>query len=576
MGNLIKLFRIFSKPDKRKFILITVLMLFGAIAETLSIGLIVPFIGIIADPKTILSNDTLNNIFVTVTDSNIQKFVILCSITLLFLYILKNSFLVFFNFFQSKEIFRQQAVLSYRLLNSYMYKDYSFHLKKNSSELLRNVNTEVSQLISGVILPGLLVCSEGLIALSILGLILFIEPVVTVFVIVFLGVSSGLFMLFFKKKIDEAGIQQKRSGELVFKSISQSLHGIKIIKAMGKESFFSEEYKKHVFDFVKFVSYNSALGQMPRIYLESLMVIGILFITIIVIFQGRDIKVLTPLLALFGVSAIRIMPSLNRIVVAITSIRYYSPSIDVVYSDLGVTNEQYRHASSSQPIGYKDCIELVNVSYKYPDSELYTLHDISLKVPIGSSVAFIGSSGAGKTTLVDVILGLLKITEGELRIDGISIYENISAWQRHIGYVPQVTYLIDDTIRNNIAFGVDPALIDDDKVWEALEYAQLKDFIMQTPEGINTIVGEFGVRLSGGQRQRLGIARALYNEPEILILDEATSAVDNETEKEIMSSIEKIKGERTIIIITHRINTIQNCDYIFEIKDGRTLQSQKQ
>lgn len=362
----------------------------------------------------------------------------------------------------------------------------------------------------------------------------------------------------------------------MIKWVNQGLGASKEVKVSGKEGFFINAYTKQSTIKANNSRYMKMLEQAPRLFIETLLVATVLVTMLIIVLQGSGTAHLISSMALFAMAAFRLMPSITRIMALVTTIRYNQPALKVVYEDLFENRDESTNPITNKSIvinqgkrTFNDSIKLTNVSFRYPNQEGYAIKDVSLTIPIGQSVAFIGESGAGKTSLVDIILGLLKPEKGELLVDGKRIHDQINIWQQKIGYIPQSIFLSDDTIRSNVAFGTEHNLIDDEEVWRSLDQAHLKEFVKALPDQLDTTVGERGVRLSGGQRQRIGIARALYHNPEILFMDEATSALDNETEKEIMKAIDGLKGEKTLIIIAHRLSTIENCNIIFKINKGR-------
>jgi ATP-binding cassette, subfamily B, bacterial PglK len=365
----------------------------------------------------------------------------------------------------------------------------------------------------------------------------------------------------------------------MIKWVNQGLGASKEVKVSGNESFFINSYGHQSQIKANNSRYMKMLEQVPRLFIETLLVSVVLITMLIIVFQDRSTSELISTMALFAMAAFRLMPSITRVVALITTIKYSQPALSVVYNDLFL-NKEKNHLCINSPNNiinnnnsrtFYDSIELDNVSFRYPNQKKYSVKDASLTIPIGQSVAFIGESGAGKTTIVDIILGLFTPENGQVLVDGINLKEQKSIWQKKIGYIPQSIFLSDETIRGNIAFGVDNKDIDEAEVWRALEQAQLKEFVKALPDQLDTAVGERGVRLSGGQRQRIGIARALYHNPEILFMDEATSALDNETEKEIMKAIDGLKGDKTLIIIAHRLSTIENCDIVYKMNNGKVV-----
>jgi len=389
-------------------------------------------------------------------------------------------------------------------------------------------------------------------------------------------VEVFLFSLrYFEKKISQIGAEQQKISASMIKWVNQGLGASKEVKVSGKEDFFINAYTKQSQLSANNSRYMNVLDLVPRLFIETLLVSIVLITMLIIVFQDTDTTYLVSTMALFAMAAFRLMPSINRIVSLITTIRYSQPALKVVYRDLFEEKEEVSIIKKDLYAIYKgkktfnDSIELQNLTFKYPNQNELSVKDISLTIPIGKSVAFIGESGAGKTTLIDIMLGLFRPEKGRILVDGKNLEEQKEVWQKKIGYIPQSIYLSDDTIRRNVAFGIDDAHIDDQEVWRALQQAQLKEFVEALPGQLDAAVGERGVRLSGGQRQRIGIARALYHNPEILFMDEATSALDNETEKGIMRAIDGLKGEKTLIIIAHRLTTIENCDLVFKINKGR-------
>jgi ATP-binding cassette, subfamily B, bacterial PglK len=578
-----KLWLLFTKKDKKKLVILFFMMIGAAIFETVGIGLIVPFVGIVTNPSMIQEQAILSFIYKLFNFESTNAFILFGVCLLLSIFLLKNTYLLLFYNVQYRVIFNQRVNLSRLLLKEYLMKPYTFHLQRNSAELLRNVNGEVTKVFAGILLPSFQLITEALVILSIIILLVITAPVATVTSAVLLGGSVLVFFRVFKKKITFLGKEDQRVGREIIKWINQGLGGSKEVKVSGRELYFVNMYDKYSRIQSKITIYKSMLDQVPRLFIETLLVAVVLITMIIIVFQGTNASKLVATMSLFAMAAFRLMPSITRIVSMLTSIRFSQPALNVVYNDLIKDRNQpllidaidddipTKFLVNKSERTFRQSINLENVYFRYPNQEDYSIKNLSLVIPIGSSVAFVGTSGAGKTTIVDIILGLLKPEKGKLSIDGKKLSELLPIWQTKIGYIPQSVFLSDDTIRKNIAFGVADQDIDESAVQKAIEDAQLKDYINTLPENLNTIVGERGVRLSGGQRQRIGIARALYHNPEILFLDEATSALDNETEQEIMKAIDSLKGEKTVIIIAHRLSTIENCDLVFKIEKGNLV-----
>ncbi|CRK81687.1 ABC transporter [Neobacillus massiliamazoniensis] len=581
MGSTIKkVLSLFNKREKKKLILLFFMMIISALFETLGIGLIVPFVNIVINPTVIKENNFLAFLYKTLRFQSTTTFLIFSVVMLLLIFVIKNLYILLFQYAQNRVILNQQVKLSGKLFNEYLTKPYTFHLQRNTAVLLRNVNSEVPKVLQGMVMSTLQLLTELLVITCILVLLLFSATTATVVTSVLLGGSVFLFYKIFRKKMGELGKEQQLVSGLMIKWINQGLGASKEVKVSGKEQFFVYEYTKQSRINANISRYRMMLDQTPRLFIETLLVSAVLVTMLIILFQGTNTTQIVSTMALFAMAAFRLMPSINRVMAMITSIRFSQPALQVIYEDLSTNIEDSTSNLLSAPIlrfpengekAFNNSIRLSNVSFRYPNQEKLSIKDVSLTIPIGQSVAFVGESGAGKTTLVDIILGLLEPEKGNVLIDGEDLQGLISLWQQKIGYIPQTIFLSDDSVRGNVAFGIPSDKIDDTAVWRALEQAQLKDFIESLPDKLDTSVGERGVRLSGGQRQRIGIARALYHNPEILFMDEATSALDNETEKEIMKAIDGLKGEKTLIIIAHRLSTIENCDIVFKINNGRLI-----
>lgn len=576
LNILIKARTLIERKEQAKFGLLLILMIIASLFEMMGMGLIVPFIGLVTNPEMIIENKILNSMFQILSLSSANSFIIMFAFILVITYILKNIFLLFFYSFQYKLIYQNRVNLSERLFKEYLKKPYAYQLQTNSSEMVTNVNHEVSRLFNGVLIPLLFLISEIIIALGIVSLLLFVSPLPTISLALLLTISIGIFLTIFKNKLEQAGRYEQDSISQMTKWINQGLGAIKIVKVNGKESFFLEQFKKHSEVFVEALRYIQVLNQVPRLFIETIIVTAILFVMVmLLVINGKDLSVLLTTMALFSMSTFRLMPSSTKIVSSLSSIRYNYSALEIIYNDLmSMEKASDEFASFKQSEGlpekyFSNEIKVDRLYFTYTEANEPCIKGISMTIPIGQSVALVGKSGSGKTTLVDLMLGLHLPDSGSIFVDGKNLADILPIWKNKVGYIPQSIYLSDDSILRNVAFGIDDRLIDVEQVWKALETAQLKEFVEKLPNQLETSVGEQGVRLSGGQRQRIGIARALYHNPEIIFLDEATSALDNDTEKEIMKAIDSLKGEKTLIIIAHRLTTIEKCDHIFEIEDGQ-------
>lgn len=579
--DLIKKLRyIFNKQQKLKFIFLFIIMFIGALFELVGVSLILPFVQIVMEPNIIEQNKIMKTIYEYFNIHSTNHFLLIIAISLIVVYIIKNLYLLCMYYAQYTFTFNNQMRMSTKLMDCYLKKPYTFHLQKNTAEIVRSVTVDVSQLFT-LVLNCLLLLSELLVSLMLGIFLLAMDIFITTFVIGFLTISMFLFFFIFRKKLKIYGLNnQKYNGQMI-KWINQSLGGIKEIKIMHREQFFVNSFSYNGNEYAKNRKKFEFINQIPKLMLETICIVGMLILVAIMLFIGKDMSNLIPKLAVFAMAAFRLLPSINRINNYINIILFHKPSIDLIYKDLKETNNLVNNKTKDAKVNeiktdfdLNKTIEISHISFKYPQANKYVFKNISFEIPIGKSTAFIGPSGAGKTTMADIILGLLKLEDGEILVNGINVYDNLRKWSEKIGYIPQTIYLSDDTIRNNIAFGIEENKIDDKAIWKALEQAQLKEFIQNQKDKLNTLIGERGVRLSGGQRQRIGIARALYSNPEILVLDEATSSLDTETEQAVMEAIDSLHGKKTLIIIAHRLTTIENCDLIYEIKDN-TVKIQK-
>lgn len=581
MPLLSKLLYFFNRRDKIQAIGLLFMMLLGASFDALGVGLVMPFISIINNPGIVHSQKYLRRLYELGGFQSERDFLIGCGAGLLAVYLIKNAYLALLFYTQYRFLFAKNVALARRLLAAYLYSPYSYHLQRNSAQLLRNISSEIQWVFDQVMVPLALVCIESMVVVVIVTVMIIAEPVAALGAISVLGGASVLLYSAVRRRTGNLGKEKQQAYGQMIQWINQGLGGVKEAKVLGREEFFVDAYHSSALRYSRAHRFFKTTQELPRLCTESLAIGGLLFVVVLMLRRGQDMQSVMPVLALFAMAALRLMPSANRIMTSLTAIRYYTPSVNVIYEDLkalervdGEEAQKRRAREASVPMDLSSAIELKDLCFQYPGTDEAALRGISVTIPKGHSVAFVGSSGAGKSTLIDVMLGLLPPTSGQVLIDGLDIHQgHVAAWQRKIGYIPQPIYLSDDTIRRNIAFGLRDAEINEDTLREALQAAQLEDFIGTLPEGLETIVGERGVRLSGGQRQRIGIARALYHNPEVLVMDEATSALDNETESEITKAIAQFSRQKTVIIIAHRLTTVQHCDTLFVMKHGQIIES---
>ena len=518
--------------------------------------------------------------FLPIQDPNTLLLVLV--LVILAVYIVKNLYAIYMSVVQGVFLARNRINTSAKLLDCYLRKPYTFHLQHNSAELIRSINSDVGsayEIVSSIIS----LITNGLVSLMLVGYLLLVDPWMTAAIVAGLALYSVLYFLIVRRKLKAAGEESREITVRMIKAIVQAVGGVKEVKLMGRERFFVDSYADNGKDFVRIRRRMAILSSVPRHLVEILCIGGILGLVAFKIALRQDLSAVVGSLSAFAVAAIKLMPSANSINSTINGISYRIPALNAVCeiiddnwgADIGRAALDTRNREGKQEKLRAD-IQVEQLSFTYPERDEPVLRDVNLTVRAGTSVGIVGVTGAGKTTLVDVILGLLEPQQGRILYGGRDIRENYADWQARIGYIPQNIYLTDDTIRANVALGVYADKIDDEKVWKALDDAQLGDFVRSLKDGLDARIGEMGARISGGQRQRIGIARALYYDPDVLFLDEATAALDTATEKAVMAAVNALSREKTCIIIAHRLSTIENCDEIYEVRDGRVTKQTKQ
>ena len=567
-----KISYVLDRKQKINLIILLVIIFIGAFVELLGVSMILPLVNAVMDISSI--NDKwycvlARNWFGITTPEQIITFL---AVVLIVIYILKNIYVTMMYYVQYYFTFENQRKLAVKLLDCYMHQKYLFHVSKNVAELQRNVTNDVNGFYT-VVLNALQFLAEISVCATLVVYLLMQDVMTTVMVAVLVILFVIFFAKFYKKVLGKKGEESRELNVQVTKWILQSFSGIKEIKVVNGEKFFIDNYDKSYKNFALLQRQRSILTFIPRPLMETICISGLLVTVVIRLnIGGTDIKDFIPTLTVFAMAAFRMLPSFNRMTGYLGNIMFNRPSINSVYNDLveieKLMKQRVCEECDGTNIQVKNEIRMEGVSFQYPESDRWILKDADLVIKKNTSVAFIGASGAGKTTAADLILGLLEPKEGRITVDNMDITKYMNAWHRCIGYIPQTIYLMDDTIRANITFGIPENQIDESAIRKALKEAQLETFVNTLRDGIDTVIGDRGVKLSGGQRQRIGIARALYRNPEILILDEATSALDNETEKEVMAAIDGLHGTRTLIVIAHRLSTIKKCDKIYEVDNG--------
>jgi ATP-binding cassette subfamily C protein len=572
-----KLSLLLSRREKRNGVILFAMMIVGALAEVVGVGAIPAFVGVISMPERLLENEYVRYVYDLLGMETPQEMVLWAALGLIVVFVVKNAYLALLVYARSRYTSNRQVTISNRLFRAYLHSPYAFHLQRNTAELLRNTNSEAGAITGGVLLPMMSILMELMVLILIFVLLFAVEPVVTLITFGVFGTLTVAFYRATRSKIDEYAREEQRHRKQSVQAVNQGLGGFKDARILGREQFFLDSYQESTWFKAKAARFKQVVSAMPRLVLETMAVAGLLGVASLLVAQDRDLETIIPTLALLGVAVVRLMPSFTKIAGAFTSLKWGQRALDVVYDDVVMLEREEREARERrkaglrQPLAFGREIRVDRLSYAYPEADETALQSISLSIPKNASVGFVGPSGAGKTTIVDIVLGLLMPTEGRVLVDGVDIQERLPAWQRKIGYIPQSIYLTDDTVRGNVAFGMGEGEISDEAVWEALEAAQLRELVESLPEGLDAMVGERGVRLSGGQRQRIGIARALYHKPEVLVMDEATSALDNQTERHIVEALEQLQGSHTMIVIAHRLSTVRNCDTLFMLDRGRLV-----
>lgn len=575
---------VLNKKQKINIVVVMLVIIISSFFELLGVTAVLPFVQAVLAPEKVFASSFVKPLVEFFHIATPYGMMLLCGLGIIALYIIKNAYMIFSYFIQYDFATRVQKDLSVKMLKAYMSRPYEYFLNVNSSEILRGCSTDTANVYN--ILDYLFVVVSELLAIMLIGFfIIYTDPwtalgILLLMCIVMLGMIMG-----FKPAAKKSGITDRMANALRGKALYQTITGIKEIYVMQRKELFAQEYENASDIARRAQRTHTLITSSPDRIIEGICVSGLVGIICIRLCMNGNMVDFIPKLAAFAMAAFKVLPSIGKITSRINGLVYCRPSLGNVYDIMKEADEYERHyaqyakehgeVEESEDLQFDNMLTIQNVVWQYENQKAPVLTDTTLEIKKGQSIALIGASGAGKTTLADIILGLLHPQEGTVLMDGIDVYAMPKTWARIVGYVPQSVFLIDDTVRNNIAFGLAEDMIRDELIWDALHRAQLKEFISGLPNGLDTIVGERGVKFSGGQRQRIAIARALYNRPEILILDEATAALDNETETAVMESIDALQGQITMIIVAHRLTTIRNCDKIYEIRDGKAVEREK-
>ena len=573
-----KLFFILNKRQRYLSLLLLFLTLIGALLEVVGVSAVLPFIQAMIYPEQLRNNEYVKRLILILNLKSDGQLLLLIVTGVILVYLLKNAYLTVLSYIRVRFATSIQKELGVRIMKIYMRQGYLFFTKNNTNDMYREITGDVEGIYN--ILNYLLrLVTEGITVFCICIYMFVTDYVMAALTAVTALISAAVIITISKNKMKKYGEQYRTNEMLTRKWAAQAFQGIKEVLVLNRQQYFVDRYQEATVKLQSALIKQTVAAESPAYILEFTCVTGLIAAVSIRVLMGIDNSSFILSVAAFAVSAFRIMPSLGRMANAVNNILFNIPSMNKTYDTL----KKYQDASEREKMQEKPVVEYTGINFQqelvlkdicwsFTEGEKDIIHELNLTIRKGDAIAFIGESGAGKSTIADIILGLYKPQKGHIYMDGIDIQKIPEQWRKVIGYVPQSIYLLDDTIRNNIAFGIEPDDIDDGKIWEVLELAQMKGFVENLPEGLDTILGEMGIRFSGGQRQRIAIARALYFDPEILILDEATSALDNKTEEAVMEAVDMLQGWKTLIIIAHRLSTIRKCSHVYEIKDGGILE----
>ena len=575
LETLRKIVALLTIDGRGKLFWLIIAIIVMAVLDMIGVASIFPFLTVISNPEVIETNSKLKWIYESFGFSSKNIFFIALGITTFVILIINNILRAVVMLALLRFGWLKRYAISKQLFSQYLYGPYTFFLDRNSSELTTYLLTEVTRVVNGVLIPCLQILTRSILALVILALLFVIDPIVAMVVIGVIGGGYTTIYIFAKKRLSRTGKDLLKYSKRIFKVLNESFGGIKDIKLLGKEHVFIEQYADPTKRSIDCFCSQFLISQFPRYAFEVLAFGGILLITIYIVVVKRNYHQVIPLVGLYAFAAYRLMPALQQIFQEFTAIRFNLPALEVIYQDYvncaSETNE--KQVGSEQRLPFLKNIEFRNLTFQYPKAQKPVIKNLNLIIKTNTTVGFVGGTGAGKTTVIDILLGLLRPQQGELIVDGVKLQEdNLRMWQKNIGYVSQHIYLCDDSISRNIAFGLKDNEINQEAVQRAAQLANIHDFVNnELPRGYETEVGERGTRLSGGQKQRIGIARALYSNPSLLVFDEATSALDGITEKAILEAIYSLTHKKTIVIIAHRITTVKECDTIYLLEKGKII-----
>lgn len=573
-----KIWILLSPHERKRAVLLLVLMVAMALLEVLGVGSIMPFLAVLGNPELIHTNKYLAYIYINFQFSTTKSFLIFLGFAAIGILLFSAAMRTLSYYASLRFSNMRRHTIAQKLLTKYLHEPYSFFLQRNSSDISKTILSETDTLIGQLIIPFLNLVTYSILTLFLLSFLIAVNVTLALILIFVFGGFYTVVYLFVRKYLVNIGEERAQANSERFKIVLETIGGIKDLKVLGREKVYLDSFEKPSYKFASYTAINQTVSQLPQFLVEVIAFGALLSMALYALSDGgTNFGELLPLLGLYALGALKLKPAVNYIYTSLSLMRFGIPVLETVFRDLeNVPNESITIQNDNQRLILTEKLEFENIAFSYENTEKPALQNINITVKANTTVGIIGSTGAGKSTLIDIILGLLSPTSGKITIDGEPLTNsNTRQWQNSIGYVPQSIFLADDTIANNIAFGVSKELVDMTQVEEVAKMAQVHEFIITLPHGYNTKIGERGVRLSGGQRQRLGIARALYHNPELLVLDEATSALDNETEAEVMNAINNMSGKKTIIMIAHRLSTVENCDIQIKLENGQVVQITK-
>jgi ABC-type multidrug transport system fused ATPase/permease subunit len=555
---------VLTKSERRNLLFVFFLIVLGALLETLSVAMLFPLLSVLSSDSRIITFPFFEITF----DMEFKEIIRILVVLLLATYIVKNTFLAFSTWTQRGFLTKITARLSSQILETYVLQPYQYHLANNSSILIRNTQ-DVSRIVASGIEPFLTIMAEGLIAIVLLLFMLSVEPLGTLCTLALMLLSAFLIQLLFNRRLKIWGSSRQAQKARILKIIQQALGSVKDVRILGREKWFIEAHREMQFADADLVRRINLAQALPRLFLEVTAISGLSVLIFVMFLAGSEVGEIAPTVGIFAATAFRVLPSINKIVNAKQLLKVDRTTFETIHDDLGLMISDRIH-SAVQPLEFTS-VTVKDLAFHYAGNANNVLRNVNVAVNRGEAVGFVGQSGSGKSTLIDIMLGLLKPQSGSISINGQLIDDVKQSWQKTIGYIPQTIFLMDDSLRRNIAIGIADKEIDELAITEALKSAQLEEFVASLPDGLDTVVGERGVRLSGGQRQRIGIARALYHRPSVLVLDEATSSLDTETEHGVMQAVQALQGDKTVIIVAHRLSTVEYCDRLYRLDAGRIV-----